>query len=157
MGLAYTLIAAPCASPIFFGVLASIQPLDQVSRVIVLFSYGLGAGVPFIAVGAAVPEVQRTIFKQYRFIAPRVKYFSSGILLFLAFYLIDTYYFPYYPLELPGMIYRGLGDTIWSGVLLPIFVLIVLAIVAVTVGVFVWILISNARSGSIIQSEEHGT
>ena len=157
MGLAYTLIAAPCASPIFFGVLASIQPLDQVSRLIVLFSYGLGAGIPFIAVGATVPEIHRMIFWQYRFIAPRIKYFSSGILLFLAFYLIDTYYFPYNPLELSGMIYRGLGDPSWSGVLLPLFGLTVLMIAAITIGVYVWILASNPRSGSITQTEEPGT
>ena len=97
MGLVYTLIAAPCAFPVFFGAINQAVSYDVVTAFIAILVYSFGAGIPFLLLGGLVPEAKQTVFQKYKSIAPKIKYFTAAILLFMALYLFDNFYFFYYP------------------------------------------------------------
>lgn len=114
MGLVYTLIAAPCAFPVFLSAFTLISSLPAFDATFAIIVYSLGAGLPFILIGVLIPEVKQTIFKKYQFIAPKIKYFSAWLLIMLSIYLFDQYYFRYNPISIGSIFYNGLPYTLWE-------------------------------------------
>lgn len=90
LGLTYTIIAAPCATPIFLSLFATILFLDPISVIILIIIYALGTALPFLMIGALFPNLQYSRFSKY------VRPISGIILLILSFYLLTTYVYPYY-------------------------------------------------------------
>ncbi|OLS24622.1 MAG: Thiol:disulfide interchange protein DsbD precursor [Candidatus Heimdallarchaeota archaeon LC_3] len=128
MGLVYTLIAAPCAFPVFFSAITIITSFDGVTAVFALLLYSLGAGIPFLILGGLLPEAKQTIFKKYQSIAPKIKYISASILLLLAIYLFDTYYIVYNPIDVNNSLYyNGLGSDTWEIIFTLLLALTVIA------------------------------
>lgn len=131
MGLVYTLIAAPCAFPIFFAVIGEILFLDNITAFIAVLIYSFGAGIPFIILGGLIPEAKQTVFQKYRTVAPKIKYITAGILLFMALYLFDNFYFVYNPIIIEDIFfYNGLGTDLWNT-----FILLLLSLTFVIGGI----------------------
>jgi cytochrome c biogenesis protein CcdA len=126
MGLVYTLIAAPCAFPVFFVVISEIIILDNLTAFLAILIYSFGSGIPFMILGGLIPEAKQTIFQKYRSIAPKIKYITAGILLFMALYLFDNFYFFYNPIEIGNAFYyNGLGLDLWNTFIYSLLAVIV--------------------------------
>lgn len=146
MGLVYTLIAAPCAFPIFLAVISEVIVLDSLTAFLAILIYSFGAGIPFMILGGLIPEAKQTIFHKYKSIAPKIKYITASILLFMALYLFDNFYIQYNVININGLVYyNGLGFDWWNA-----FIYLLLAIIAIVGGVaFLFLYITYQRENKL--------
>ena len=82
LGLSYTLIAAPCAMPIFSSaILVAIIPGNPALTTVNLLFFTLGVILPFLVSSLAVMLAQNVLRSQYQALAKWVKPLSSSILI----------------------------------------------------------------------------
>ncbi len=86
-GLVFSLAIAPCATPILLGILTLVALQgDPVYGTMLMFIYGLGAGLPLLLIGHGFARLQRifSVTGQQR----RVRQLSGVLLLGVAIYII---------------------------------------------------------------------
>jgi len=110
LGLSYTAIAAPCAAPIFLGLIMLILIFDPLVIFTIIVEYALGSGLPFVVIGSLIPHITYNLNSQFNKIARWIKPISGVILTMMSIFLINAYYFPYYPLRLNEFIFRGVNE-----------------------------------------------
>lgn len=86
-GLVFSLAIAPCATPILLGILTLVTLQgDPVYGTLLMFAYGIGAGLPLLLIGHGLAHVQHV------FAAPghqrRIRQLSGFLLLGVAAYII---------------------------------------------------------------------
>jgi cytochrome c-type biogenesis protein len=86
-GLVFSLAIAPCATPILLSILTLVALQgDPVYGTLLMFIYGLGAGLPLLLIGHGLARIQRI------FAAPghqrRIRQLSGLLLLGVAVYII---------------------------------------------------------------------
>jgi len=110
LGLSYTAIAAPCAAPIFLSLISLIIILEPLALTSLIVLYALGAGFPFLIIGITIPHIKYNLNKQFNQVARLIKPISGIILILMSIFLLNAYYFPYYPLKIGETTFRGLGE-----------------------------------------------
>jgi cytochrome c-type biogenesis protein len=90
LGLSYTLIAAPCAIPIFLSaILIAVDPGSLSSSVVNLMFFSIGATLPFLVSTLLVLAAKDFLRNQYQAFAKRftllasLVLFVTGLLLFV--------------------------------------------------------------------------
>ena len=123
LGLAYTLIAAPCAAPVFLGLIIPVLYLDPISIVLLMVVYAIGCGLPFLLIGLLYPNFGKKIRSNYGSFVKYVKPISGVILLLMSFYLLNDYVFPYYNIQLGSFVFTGFNSNILFAIYISMFVL----------------------------------
>jgi len=89
LGLVYTLIAAPCALPIFLSViLLAIIPGNFFVTVANLIIFGFGAGTPFILSSLLITSTKDFVGRRYRSVAPFFEFGSALVLILTGLLLL---------------------------------------------------------------------
>jgi len=110
LGLSYTAIAAPCAAPIFLSLISLIILLEPLAITSLIVLYAIGASFPFLIIGITIPHIKYNLNKQFNQVARLIKPISGTILILMSIFLLNAYYFPYYPLKIGETTFRGLGE-----------------------------------------------
>ena len=129
LGLTYTAIAAPCAAPIFLYILTQVVLLDPVSTILILIIYSIGCGIPFLVIGLSYPNFNKEIREDYSYIVKYIKPFSGFILLAMSFYLLNNYFFPYYPISIGGFVFHGFNKILLSSIYIGFFILLIILVI----------------------------
>jgi len=89
LGLVYTLIAAPCAMPIFLSViLLAIIPGNFFVTAANLIIFGFGAGTPFILSSLLITSTKDFVGRRYRSVAPFFEFGSALVLILTGLLLL---------------------------------------------------------------------
>ena len=123
LGLAYTLIAAPCAAPIFLTVALGAVYLDPISIVLIMVVYAIGCGLPFLAIGLLYPNFGKEIRANYGSYVKYIKTTSGVILLLMSFYLLNNYVLSYDSIQIGSFVFKGFNNELLSSIYLSMFFL----------------------------------
>ncbi|MHA2105792.1 MAG: cytochrome c biogenesis CcdA family protein [Candidatus Hodarchaeales archaeon] len=140
LGVAYSLMAAPCAAPIFLALIPLINVINPTTALFAMMTYSIGAGLPFIFVGLILPEMRSNFTNRVKNISKYMKNVSGTILLLMSYFLLNNYVFPYYPIRVGDMIFWGIN----SDLLTQIYV-IILGIPAILLVVMLVVLVLYTR------------
>jgi len=89
LGLSYTLIAAPCAMPIFLSaILLAIIPGNFLVTVANLVIFGFGAGTPFILSSLLITSTRDFVGRRYRSVAPLFEFGPALVLILTGLLLL---------------------------------------------------------------------
>jgi cytochrome c-type biogenesis protein len=141
LGVAYSLMAAPCAAPIFLALIPLINVINPTTALFAMMTYSIGAGLPFIFVGLILPEMRSNFTNKVKNLSKYMKNVSGTILLLMSYYLLNNYVFPYYPIRISELTFWGIN----SDLLTQIYVLI-LGIPAVLLVIMLSVLVLYTRA-----------
>ena len=123
LGLAYTLIATPCAAPIFLSLIFQVIFLDPFTIILLMVIYAIGCGIPFLVIGILYPNFGKEIRAQYGGLVKYIKPFSGVILLLMAFYLLNNFVLPYYIFTLFGFTFTAFSSDLLSTIYIDLFII----------------------------------
>ncbi|OLS20138.1 MAG: Thiol:disulfide interchange protein DsbD [Candidatus Heimdallarchaeota archaeon LC_3] len=115
LGIVYTLMAAPCAAPIFLALIPIISVIEPITAIFAMIFYSIGAGMPFLLVGIIMPEMRTNFTTKFRYLSKHMKTISGVVLLLMSYYLLNNYVLPYYPLKIGNIKFTGFADEIING------------------------------------------
>ena len=110
LGLSYTAIAAPCAAPIFLSLITLIIVLQPTVISLMILVYAIGAGSPFLLIGLIIPSIKFNLNMKFNQIAKWIKPISGFIIILMSLFLFNTYYFPYYPITINNIQFKGINE-----------------------------------------------
>mgnify|MGYP000865434829 CR=1 FL=1 len=87
IGLCFGIVASPCATPVLVAILAIVSSTDKIGLGgLLLFSYGLGHGMPLILAGTFTGFIKS--IKSFQKNARYINYFSGTVLVLAGLYFI---------------------------------------------------------------------
>lgn len=89
LGLAYTIIAAPCAAGYFILVWSSILQQQFTSKIIILLAFALGAGIPFILISVFIGNIKSSTVNIIHKTTVLTSKFLGLILIGASFFLLN--------------------------------------------------------------------
>lgn len=136
LGVAYSLMAAPCAAPIFLALIPLINVINPTTALFAMMTYSIGAGLPFIFVGLLLPEMRNNFANRVKNISKYMKNISGTILLLMSYYLFNNYVFPFYPIGVGDIIFWGINSDLLTQIYviilgIPVILLVVMLLVLV--------------------------
>lgn len=123
LGLAYTLLAAPCAGALFISVVLQATFFDPITLVLILIIYSIGCGLPFLAIGLLYPNFGKEIRMKYGSFVKYINPISGIILLLMSFYLINIYVLPYYIIQVGSFVLIPLNSELLTTIYTSFFIL----------------------------------
>ena len=136
MGLGYTLIAAPCAAPVFLALLPLIVTIDFMTAIIIMVIFSIGAGIPFLIIGIAIPDIKLKIVTTYHKFAGYVTPISGIFLILISFYLLNLYVLPYNPLNIGLWTFSGIQERFLSLIYIIGLGLFLIALILIIAGLY---------------------
>jgi cytochrome c-type biogenesis protein len=136
LGVAYSLMAAPCAAPIFLALIPLINVINPTTALFAMMTYSIGAGLPFIFVGLILPEMRSNFTNRVKNISKYMKNVSGTILLLMSYFLLNNYVFPYYPIRVGALVFWGINSDLLAQIYviilgIPTILLVIMLVVLV--------------------------